>query len=239
MSDKIKDKFAVLLAGFRTSEGAPRLVIPEAGADAAAMLKSKAGAAAIEARIDALGVERKALKRLGKFMRKHGDALDVAAPGIADGAAPARKARRPRTAAKAPATAKTNAADGAKSPTRMARKTKTAAATAAVPTGRKPGRPRSVAVAVPPATVTAAEPAAAAQKPARRPYTRKAAVAKTAPAKAAAAAEAPAAAAKPARAPRARKVAPAAPAAAPSAPTARRTGTVPGRRSGRKATPTT
>ena len=48
MSDKIQDKFAVLLAGFRTSEGAPRLVIPEAGADAAAMLKSKAGAAVPE-----------------------------------------------------------------------------------------------------------------------------------------------------------------------------------------------
>ena len=58
MSNKIQDKFAVLLAGFRTSEGAPRLVIPEAGADAAAMLKSKAGAAAVEARIDALGAER-------------------------------------------------------------------------------------------------------------------------------------------------------------------------------------
>jgi hypothetical protein len=228
MSDKIQDKFAVLLAGFRTSEGAPRLVIPEVGADAAAMLKSKAGAAAVEARIDALGAERKALKRLGKFMRKHGAALDVAAPGVADGAAPARKARRPRVAAKAPAAAKAEPA--------------AAATPDAKPAGRKPGRPRGSTAAKP--APSAAEPAAAAKAPARRPYTRKAVAAKAAsanvaPAKAAAVADTPAPAAKPARTPRARKVAPAAAAAAPSAPTARRTGTAPGRRSGRKATPTT
>ena len=229
MSDKIQDKFAVLLAGFRTSEGAPRLVIPEAGADAAAMLKSKAGAAAVEARIDALGAERKALKRLGKFMRKHGAALDVAAPGVADGAAPARKARRPRAAAKGPAAAKTEPA---------------AATSAAKPAGRKPGRPRGSGAAKPVPSAAAAEPAVAAKAPARRPYTRKAVAAKVssanvAPAKAAAVAETAAPAAKPARSPRARKVAPAAAAAAPSASTARRTGTAPGRRSGRKATPTT
>lgn len=136
MSEKAQAKFAILWSAYAEARARRRdrmaSDLPETAAAFAAAGLAEDGEANLDAHLDVLSAERKALKKLARYLRKHGvDVLSPPAPDIEAIAAPRPAASKPARRARSGIASPAAAAD---KPARVPKpRRKVAAASAEVP----------------------------------------------------------------------------------------------------------